>query len=201
MSTRRSPRSFAARRRSVAEVAAETERLILRTWELADRSEYARHVNTPEVGRHVGGVQSEEELSAAFERLEGYHRDTGHTFWAVERKGDGVLLGFCGLKLANVPGTPVHGEVEIGWRLRADAWGQGYAKEAAQASLDWAWANLDCDRVVSFTIPANEASWGLMERLGMTRRPDLDFAHPHFAPDHPLSQHITYAIERPRVNP
>jgi hypothetical protein len=35
----------------------------------------------------------------------------------------------------------------------------------------------------------------------MTRRPDLDFAHPHFAPGHPLSQHITYAIERPRVNP
>jgi RimJ/RimL family protein N-acetyltransferase len=55
--------------------------------------------------------------------------------------------------------------------------------------------------VVSFTIPANEASWGLMERLGMTRRPDLDFAHPQFAPDHPLCQHITYAIERPCVNP
>jgi len=185
----------------MAEIAAETERLILRTWKPADRSEYARHVNTPEVGRHVGGVQSEAELTAAFERLEGYHRDTGHTFWAVERKSDGALLGFCGLKRANVPGTPVDGELEIGWRLRADAWGQGYAKEAAQASLDWAWANLDCDRVVSFTVPANAASWGLMERLGMTRRPDLDFAHPQFAPDHPLGQHITYVIERPRVNP
>jgi len=185
----------------MAEIAAETVRLVLRTWEPGDRAEYARHVNTPEVGRYVGGVQSEEELAAAFERLEGYHRDTGHTFWVVERKSDGALLGFCGLKLANVPRTPVHGEVEIGWRLRADAWGQGYAKEAAQASLDWAWANLDCDRVVSFTIPANKPSWGLMERLGMTRRPELDFAHPHFAPDHPLSQHITYAIERPCVNP
>ena len=114
----------------------------------------------PRSRRHVGGVQSEEESTAAFERLEGYQRDTGHTFWVVERKRDGVLLGFCGLKLANVPGTPVHGEVEIGWRLRADAWGQGYAKEAAQASLDWAWANLDCDRVVSFTIPANERELG-----------------------------------------
>jgi hypothetical protein len=35
-----------------------------------------------------------------------------------------------------------------------------------------------------------------MERLGMTRRPDLDFAHPAFAPEHPLSRHITYVIER-----
>jgi RimJ/RimL family protein N-acetyltransferase len=181
----------------VAEIVAVTDRLILRTWDMADRAEYARHVNTPEVGRHVGGVQSEEDLNAAFERLEGYQRDTGHTFWVVERKSDRALLGFCGLKIASVPDTPVHGEVEIGWRLRADAWGQGYAREAAQASLDWAWANLECDRIVSFTIPANEASWGLMERLGMTRRTDLDFAHPNFAADQPLSQHITYVIERP----
>lgn len=174
-----------------------TERLVLRTWELADRAEYARHVNTPAVGRHVGGVQSEAELAAAFERLEGYQRDSGHTFWAVERRADGALLGFCGLKVARLPGTSVDGEIEIGWRLREDAWGQGYAREAAQAALDWAWDNLDCARIVSITIPANEASWGLMERLGMTRRADLDFAHPHFAPEHPLSQHITYVIERP----
>ena len=182
----------------MAETVAETERLILRTWETGDRAEYARHVNTAAVGRHVGGVQSEEDLNAAFERLEAYQRDSGHTFWVVERKSDGAFLGFCGLKVANVPDTPVHGEIEIGWRLRADVWGQGYAKEAAEAALGWAWANLDCARVVSFTIPANEASWGLMERLGMTRRPDLDFGHPHFAPDHPLSQHITYVIERPQ---
>jgi hypothetical protein len=36
-----------------------------------------------------------------------------------------------------------------------------------------------------------------MERIGMARRPDLDFAHPKFPPDHPLSRHITYVIERP----
>ena len=190
-------RSSAEWKRSVAEVVAEAERLILRTWEFADRAEYARHLNTTAVGRFVGGVQSEEDLNAAFERLEGYQRDSGHTFWVVERKGDGALLGFCGLKVANVPGTPVDGEVEIGWRLREDAWGQGYAREAAQAALGWAWANLDAERIVSFTIPANEASWGLMERLGMTRREDMDFAHPQFTADHPLSGHVTYVIERP----
>lgn len=181
----------------MAEVIAETDRLILRRWDAADRSEYARHCNTPAVGRHVGGVQSEEDLYAAFERLEGYQRDTGHTFWVVERKSDGALLGFCGLKVANVPGTPVHGEIEVGWRLREEAWGQGYAKEAAEAAIEWGWANLDVARIVSFTIPDNRASWSLMERLGMARRADLDFAHPQFSEDHPLSGHITYAIERP----
>jgi RimJ/RimL family protein N-acetyltransferase len=81
--------------------------------------------------------------------------------------------------------------------LREDAWGRGYAAEAARACLDWAWANLGVPRIVSFTTPANEPSWRLMERLGMVRRPDLDFAHPQFPPDHPLSRHITYVIERP----
>jgi RimJ/RimL family protein N-acetyltransferase len=181
----------------VAEFIAQTERLILRTWTGEDRAEYARHLNTPAVTANVGGLQSEADMAAAFERIDGYQRDTGHTFWAVERKADGAFLGFCGLKVANVPGTPVHGEIEIGWRLREDAWGQGYAREAAEAALDWAWANLDVPRVVSFTIPANEASWGLMERLGMTRREDLDFPHPQFAPDHPLSAHIVYVMDRP----
>jgi len=189
----------AACQRSVAEVVAETERLLLRGWKPGDRAEYDRHINMPAVARFVGGVQTAEELDAAFERLEGYQRDHGHTFWALERKSDGALLGFCGLKRANVPDAAVDGEVEIGWRLREDAWGQGYAREAAEASLDWAWANLDCVRVVAFTIPANEASWGLMERLGMTRRPDLDFAHPNYPADHPLSRHVTYVMERPKT--
>lgn len=181
----------------MAEAVAETERLILRTWDFADRVEYARHCNTPAVTRLVGGVQRDHELTAAFERIESYQRDFGHTFWIVERQRDGALLGFCGLKVAQDADTPIQGDIEIGWRLREDAWGQGYAREAARAALDWAWANLDTQRIVACTVPANEPSWRLMERIGMTRRPDLDFAQPRFSPDHPLSRHITYVAERP----
>jgi RimJ/RimL family protein N-acetyltransferase len=46
------------------------------------------------------------------------------------------LLGFCGLKIADDAGTRIEGLHEVGWRLREDVWGQGYAKEAAIASLD-----------------------------------------------------------------
>ena len=181
----------------MAEIVAETERLILRTWETADRAQFARHCNTPAVTRFLGGIQTDEELNAGFDRIDSYQRDSGHTFWVVERKSDAAFLGFCGLKVADVPGTPLDGEVEIGWRLREDAWGQGYAREAAGAALDWAWANLAVSRIVSFTSALNAPSERLMQRLGMTRRPDLDFAHPHLAVDHPLSGHITYVIERP----
>ena len=180
----------------MVEVVAETERLILRLWRPQDHADYALHLNTPAVTRHVGGLQTDEEMAAAFERIDGYYRDYGHTFWAVERKADGAFLGFCGLKVVNLPGTPVDGETEIGWRLREDAWGRGYAKEAAVAALAWGWANLDRDRILAFTVRANEPSRRLMQRLAMTRRADLDFAHPHFAPGHPLSEHITYVAER-----
>ena len=181
----------------MAEVIAETERLILRNWRAADRADYLATCNTEAVTAHLNGPATEEDIDAAFARIAASQREQGFSFWAIERKADGALLGYCGLRICDDLDRPVHGNVEIGWRLCEDAWGQGYAQEVARATLDWAWANLDVDRVVSFTVPANEPSWRLMERLGMMRRPDLDFAHPRFAPDHPPSRHITYVIERP----
>ena len=87
---------------------------------------------------------------------------------------------------------PIEGEVEIGWRLAHKHWGQGYALEAAQASLDHGFGPLGLSRITSFTVPRNTRSWGLMERLGMERREDLDFEHPDLAPGHPLRPHIVY---------
>jgi RimJ/RimL family protein N-acetyltransferase len=181
----------------MGEAIAETERLILRNWCPGDRSEYLATCNTPAVTTHLDGPATEEDVDAALARIAKSQEERGFSFWAVERKSDGALLGYCGLRICDDLERPVHGDVEIGWRLREDAWGQGYAAEAAKACLAWAWDNLDVSRVVSFTVPANEPSWRLMERLGMTRRPDLDFAHPRFPPDHPLSRHITYVAERP----
>ncbi|HEX5238672.1 MAG TPA: GNAT family N-acetyltransferase [Sphingomicrobium sp.] len=181
----------------MAEVIAETERLILRTWRDEDRPVYLAACNTEAVTAHLNGPAGPEEIDAAFGRIASSQAENGFSFWAIERKSDAALLGYCGLRICDDLERPVYGQVEIGWCLREDAWGRGYALEAARACLEWAWANLDADRVVSFTIPANEPSWRLMERLGMERRADLDFAHPKFAPEHPLSRHITYVIERP----
>jgi len=59
----------------------------------------------------------------------------------------------------------------VGWTLVRGAWGQGYATEAAAASIRWAWANLDCERLVSLIEPGNAASFRVAERLGMRRLP------------------------------
>ena len=85
------------------------------------------------------------------------------------------------------------GDFEIGWRLREDAWGQGYAREAASASLDAAFGHFGAPHVIAFTVAQNKASWGLMERLGMTRRADLDFFDPCYSAE--LNPTIVYRID------
>lgn len=171
----------------------ETERLVLRSWREGDRCEFVRHLNTPAVMRWLGGVQEEAEYSAAFDRIDRYERETGHTFWIVERKSDDALLGFCGLKRVNSPGASCPGDFEIGWRLREDCWGRGYAREAAIASLDLAFGRFGASHVVALTVPGNSASQGLMKRLGMERREELDFIDPRYGPD--LNPCIVYRIE------
>jgi len=159
----------------MGKVIVETDRLRLRCWTDELKAEFVRHLNTPAVMRWLGGVQDQAAYDAGFERIESYQREHGHTLWAVERKVDGALLGFCGLKRVNSAGAPNPGDFEVGWRLREDAWGKGYAKEAAIASLDLAFGKFGAPHVVALTVTGNEVSQGLMKRLGMTRHPCLDF--------------------------
>lgn len=159
----------------MSDAVVETPRLILRKWREDDRAEFYEQLNTPAVMKHLDGLQTREESDAGIDRCIACQDEHGHCLWAVERKEDGALLGFCGIKLITRDTPPGRGSHEIGWRLREDAWGRGYAKEGAIASLDYAFDVLAAPYVVAVTLPANAASWGLMERLGMTRRADLDY--------------------------
>lgn len=185
---------FVVWRRFVAEIAAKTERLILRDWENEDESRFYEVMNMPAVMRHLGGVQTFEEWREGFKRISGFTRDFGHTFWIVEDIATHELLGFCGLKRVNAPGAgELVGTPEIGWRLRESAWGKGIAKEAAIASLDLGFGRFGYDHVIAMTIPPNLRSQGLMERLGMTRREDLDFTDKRFGPE--TNPQIVYWME------
>ena len=168
----------------MAEIVAETERLRLRNWDDEDEARFYKVMNTPAVMRHLGGVQTPEQWRAGFERIRGFTSDYGHTFWIVEDKASNELLGFCGLKRVNAPGAgDLTGTPEIGWRLRETAWGKGIAKEAAIASLDLGFGRFGYDRIIAMTIPPNGQSAGLMLRLGMRRREDLDFTDERFGPE------------------
>lgn len=168
----------------MARTVAETARLRLREWDDEDERLFYGVMNTQRTMRFLGGVQTPEQWHSAYLRIRGFQADYGHTFWIVEDKKARDILGFCGIKRTNAPGagelTGVH---EIGWRLREDVWGQGIAKEAAIASLDLAFRRFSASEVITMTVPANLSSQGLMERLGMTRRADLDFRDARYGDD------------------
>jgi RimJ/RimL family protein N-acetyltransferase len=178
----------------MAEIVAETERLRLRDWDDEDEVRFYGVMNTPAVMRHLGGLQTRDEWRAAFERIRGFTRDFGHTFWVVEQKATLELLGFCGLKRVNARGAgDLSGTPEIGWRLRESAWGKGIAKEAAIASLDLGFSRFGYEHIIAMTVPANASSQGLMKRLGMSRRDELDFTDERFGPE--MNPCIIYRME------
>jgi RimJ/RimL family protein N-acetyltransferase len=115
-------------------------------------------------------------------------------FWAVEEDGGAPFVGVVGL--LTIPWqarfTPA---VEIGWRIHPRHRRRGFAEEAARAALDFGFGTLRLDEVVAFTIPANEPSWRLMQRLGM--RADGHFDHPRLPVDHAMRQHLLYRLAAP----
>ena len=173
----------------------ETERLILREWREEDRGPFHAMCDDPLVMETLWPVMSRSESDALIDRIQALQIEHGHTFWALERKADAAFLGWCGIVVA-VDGLPISGQPEIGWRLARAAWGQGYARESAEASLDWAFHDQHYDVVWAITSVGNDRSWGLMERLGMIRHHDLDFDHPKVPDGSPLKSHITYSIRR-----
>ncbi len=173
---------------------AETERLVLRDWDDEDEVRFYEVMNRDEVMQHLGGLQPLEEWRSAYNRVRGYSRDFGHTFWVIEDRKTDEILGFCGIKRVNSPGAgALTGMHEIGWRLRPEAWGKGIAKEAAIASLDLAFGRFGAPHVIALTIPKNEPSWGLMKRLGMKRRSDLDFTDERIGPE--INPQIVYWMD------
>jgi len=176
----------------------ETPRLILRPWCEEDKPAFAAIINTPAMMTHFGGVQPRAEIDPLIDAQIAKQEAHGHCMWAVEAKADGDLAGICGLRLGGHPGTPVDGMYELGWRIAEKHWGQGIAREAAEASRDWGWANTPARTIAAWTNADNAPSWGLMLRIGMTRRAELDFRHPRYLDnDDAIGDMIVYAVDRP----
>ncbi len=178
----------------MAGFAIETERLVLRSWRDDDKTPFAAICADPRVMATLGPVMDRAASDALLERVKRIEAAHGHTFWALERKADAALIGWCGVIRGNA--GPVEGKAEIGWRLAHDAWGQGYATEAARASLDWLFENLSEDAAWAITSFGNQRSRAVMERLGMRYHPELEFDHPRIAEGDPLRRHVTYSVQR-----
>ncbi|MGA3235151.1 MAG: GNAT family N-acetyltransferase [Bryobacteraceae bacterium] len=169
----------------------ETARLRLRDWRDQDREPFYRMNSDPRVMEFFPAPLSREESDALVDRIEAHQQRHGFTFFAAELRPTAQFIGFIG-----IVHTPFEAHftpcVEIGWRLAAEAWGQGLATEGAQAVLRFGFHDLKLPEIVSLTVPSNLRSRRVMEKLGMTCNPADDFDHPRLPQGHPLRLHVLY---------
>lgn len=177
-----------------------TDRLRLRRWLPADLVPFAALNADSRVTEYLPRSLSQEESDALVARIATHFDEHGFGLWAVEIRHAAAFAGFIGLLVPQFKShfTPC---VEIGWRLGAEHWGQGYATEGGRAVLAFGFEVLGLTEVVSFTVPENVRSRRVMERLGMTHKASDDFEHPLLSEGHPLRRHVLYRIVRGEEKP
>lgn len=164
------PPAYAADTLGSVTVAA-TERLVLRQFVESDAAAMEHVLCDPEVMRFSNGVAHPQWVPTWIDHRRRDYDRLGFGLWAVERAEDGVVIGYCGLSLfPDIDGSP---EIEVGYRLRRNAWGRGHATEAATAVRDLAFGSLGVERLVAIVDPANHASVNVARKVGMTYEKDV----------------------------
>jgi RimJ/RimL family protein N-acetyltransferase len=155
--------------RSPGTIHLSTTRLDLRPVRPDDLDHFAPMDADPEVMRYIadGRPRTREQAAAGLDRLVGTWRDHGFGIFTATVRDTGAVIGWVGLA---IPGflPEVLPAVEIGWRLRREFWGHGYATEGARAVLRWAFQDRNLDRLISIRHVDNVASGRVMAKLGFT---------------------------------
>jgi RimJ/RimL family protein N-acetyltransferase len=173
-----------------------TDRLLLRPWRDDDLPHFAALNADSRVMEFFTSCLDRAASDAVAGRIRAHFDEHGFGFWAVEVPGVAPFIGFVGLSVPRFA-APFMPCVEIGWRLAVDAWGRGYATEAARGALTYGFGPLGLDQIVAFTAVENRRSRAVMERLGMRHDPADDFDHPVLPEGHRLRRHVVYRLDRP----
>jgi RimJ/RimL family protein N-acetyltransferase len=168
-----------------------TARLLLQPVGFGDLEEAVRLGGDERVMASFAGVHSAEVSGAWLEREVAHWQ--AHSFGRFHVSCAGAFVGFVGLTRYELDAGIVSG-VEVAWRLAFDAWGNGYATEAARAVIGDGFGRVGLRDVIAITTPGNGRSLRVMERLGMTPCPDETFEHPGLPPGHPLRTHVLYRL-------
>lgn len=149
-----------------------TERLRLRRYRKDDFENAYRLTSDPRVMRFYPATYDRDRVARMIDNALRSYDEIGYSVLAVERLSDGEYLGQVGL--LHWDDVDAREDVEVAYMLAAEAWGKGYATEAARACRDWAFEQLGVDRVVSFIALDNEPSMRVAERNGMKRIKRID---------------------------
>ena len=143
----------------------ETERLLLRPVRGDDFESWAAFCADPETMHYLGGVQPRAIAWRAFLSTVGAWHVQGFSFFSVFERDSGQWVGRVGpWQPEGWPGT------EVGYSLARNAWGKGYATEAAAACIDWAVDSLGWTDIIQTIDPANTGSQAVARRLGASLR-------------------------------
>ena len=142
----------------------QTSRLLLRELVAQDAAALEKVLGDPVAMQYYPAAFDRNAVEEWIKRnIDRYERD-GHSFWAMTLKSSAELIGDCGCPLQEVEGR---NEIEIGYHVRRDLWGKGYATEAAQACMEYAFNKLGAERVISMIRPENQQSRRVAEKNGM----------------------------------
>jgi RimJ/RimL family protein N-acetyltransferase len=146
----------------------ETTRLTLRRFTAGDVDNLVELDGDPQVMRYINGgrpTPRTEVENAVLSRFLGYYeRYEAYGFWAAVEKATGDFLGWFALHPRD---DAPPDDVELGYRLRRSAWGQGFATEGSRALVDKAFTDLGAERVFAETMTVNAASRRVMEKVGL----------------------------------
>lgn len=151
-----------------------TGRLELRPFCEEDTNSFAQLMGDPETTKYIGGVRSQSAAADAVRYMRNAFLSRGWGTLAVALTASRACIGYCGVRpLLNTP------EVELAFALNRATWNQGYATEAASASLDLAFTHLPIDRVVATVYPENRACIRVLDKLGMQQQGSIFGAWPN----------------------
>ena len=162
----------------------QTDRLILRAMTPDDAEAFYQLNSNEAVMRytHEPLLQSVEQARTAIERYSDFETH-GFGRWGCFLTSDNTMIGFCGLKYLNDLKA-----VDLGYRLLTEYWGQGFATEAALASVAFGFDTLQLDQIIALTLPQNVGSIRVLEKVGMRSLGTIEYdgLHPlHYAIDRP----------------
>lgn len=171
-----------------------TQRLLLRQWNKEDLTRFAALNSDPEVMQYLPKILDKEESDILANKIISLITENGWGFWAVETLKDNSFIGFVGLHEPQYE-LPVKPCVEIGWRLARRFWGNGYATEAGNAALEYAFKTLNLENVYSFTSVKNKKSESVMKRLKLINL-NSNFNHPSIPNNSQHREHVLYKISK-----
>jgi RimJ/RimL family protein N-acetyltransferase len=172
-----------------------TARLLLRRWQASDRIPFQQINADPRVMEFMPAQLTPDKSDGLITRIDRHFQQYGYGLYAAELIETQAFIGYIGLNIPSFE-APFMPAVEIGWRLALDHWGRGLATEGAHAVLRHAFEALSLGSIVSFTVPQNQRSRRVMEKLSMVHDPNADFDHPRLPEGHALRRHVLYRINR-----